>query len=640
MEMEGVNHNLSINKDENTALLSEDERDILAAIGGVGEFVHAETTSGAGKKTIASSSGIFLLINNMMGVGLPLLPIMFQSAGLVVPSVVILCVAWFSGLSASMLAESMKYLPNNRDFEDRIEYSGLAKFYLGKWPYVFTQVVLNLALLSLNLVSILLTVQVMDWTLVAIFKCTYGFSIAPDPALLSVCQTANATLSPTGNSPFPQGQIVVSLGYAVVIGLVIPMGYFNLDDNMIVQVIATIIQFVIIASWLVTCLRHGLHLDAIPLFGSGPSQGNVLGNIMLNYAFITTIPSWVNEKRRSSAVKGVIWPAVSISTLCYFLVGILGALSFPNMGDSDLLTTISNDPEASILDKISVYLFPLVAVASSIPIFGIIIRYNLVENKVLSLRWANFVSILLPWILVVPLTAGNSIFTLVSQYTSLAFQLPINLCVPFVIYALAMRRRATLKDCYCEQGPCEHDVLEELKAIALENSLRKSNLMGTKEQRGGLRGSSLAIRNKFHEEEEAAEQEEKWSTLHPVAARRCCGCFVSWMDKPEVDPLEKWSVRHPKLVRLLPERIISFLDDETPAPEHYALPRSLALVTRARVGVLLGVISLVLFAFAVGLSIWEGVLELQGGGSNSTNSSNSSGHHRYPLIVGNRKLEI
>jgi amino acid permease len=145
----------------------------------------------------------------MMGVGLPLLPIMYQQAGFLVPTIVILFVAVFSGLAGNMLAEAMKYLPNNRDFEDRIEYSSLAKFYLGKWPYVLTQIILNLSLLSLNLVSILLTVQVMDWTLVAIFKCTYGVSIAPNPAAWSVCHAVNSTVIPNGNSPFPQGEMII-----------------------------------------------------------------------------------------------------------------------------------------------------------------------------------------------------------------------------------------------------------------------------------------------------------------------------------------------------------------------------------------------------------------------------------------------
>ncbi len=194
----------------------------LLALGGASELVESEGETG--KKTISTVSGIFLLLNNMMGVGVPLLPIMFQQAGYVVPLLCIAIVSVLSYLAATMLTEAMKYLPGNTNFNERVEYSSLAKFYLGRWPYIATQIVLNLALLSLNLVSILLTVQVMDWTLLAVFGCTYGVAIAPNPSALSVCKLATVTAVPTGNSPFEQGEIILSVGYAVVIVMVIPLG--------------------------------------------------------------------------------------------------------------------------------------------------------------------------------------------------------------------------------------------------------------------------------------------------------------------------------------------------------------------------------------------------------------------------------
>ncbi len=69
------------------------------------------TGQGFGSKTIGSVAGSMLLLNNMMGVGLPLLPMLVQQAGWVTPIITILFVAVMSGLSATMLTESMKYLP-------------------------------------------------------------------------------------------------------------------------------------------------------------------------------------------------------------------------------------------------------------------------------------------------------------------------------------------------------------------------------------------------------------------------------------------------------------------------------------------------------------------------------------------------
>jgi hypothetical protein len=128
----------------------------------------------------------------------------------------------------------------------------------------------------------------------------------------------------------------------------------------------------------------------------------------------------------------------------------------------------------SVVDQITVYLFPLIAVASSIPIYSIIVRYNLIENRICSTRWANFWAVVFPWFLAIPLTAvalenalvvvnmncrryviggcvgaatqltqhpqGNAVFNNVVNITSIAFQIPINLIIPFAIYILARRR--------------------------------------------------------------------------------------------------------------------------------------------------------------------------------------------------------
>jgi hypothetical protein len=83
------------------------------------ELVHSGH-EGFGGKTIGSQAGAILLLNNMMGVGLPLLPMLFQQAGVIPPLVTIVFVALLSGYAATMLTEAMKYLPGNRNFDDRV----------------------------------------------------------------------------------------------------------------------------------------------------------------------------------------------------------------------------------------------------------------------------------------------------------------------------------------------------------------------------------------------------------------------------------------------------------------------------------------------------------------------------------------
>lgn len=287
-----------------------------------------------------------------------------------------------------------------------------------------------------------ISAKVMDWTIVAIFGCTYGIVLEPSPGAYAVCPPVGTGMH--SDSPF-KDDMVVGLGYCVVLVLITPLGYFNLDDNIKVQVICFVLQNIIFAWWIVAFLARGFVANAAPAFGPPMFNGAMLGQIMVNYAAVMTIPSWVNEKHPSSSPNRGVWSAVIYSTLLYLLVGLMGAFSFACLDGADILSAIARAHGNSIFDQISVYLFPLIVVASSIPIYSIIIRYNLIENHICSTRWANFWAVVFPWLLVIPLTAGNNVFNQVVAITSILFQIPINLIVPFVIYLLARRRYKALQ---------------------------------------------------------------------------------------------------------------------------------------------------------------------------------------------------
>ncbi len=204
-----------------------------------------------------------------------------------------------------MLCEAMKFYPDNRYFEKRVEFATLSKHFLGARFYLIVQILLNLSLLSMNLVSILQTVQVMDWLLVRIFGCTYGITFVPSIAAKEVCPLVGTCLhqdSPFGND------MVIGLGFLVSLALVIPLGFLNLDDNIGVQAACTMIQSGIFIFWIVSFCMRGFDTGAVAAVGT--DQSNVLGQVMVNFAFVLTVPSWCNERRRSSSVNATIWSAV------------------------------------------------------------------------------------------------------------------------------------------------------------------------------------------------------------------------------------------------------------------------------------------------------------------------------------------
>lgn len=52
--------------------------------------------------------------------------------------------------------------------------------------------------------------------------------------------------------------------------------------------------------------------------------------------------------------------------------------------------------------KISAYVFPIVVLLPGIPVSSIIIRYNLMKSNLVKRRMANFLSVVLPWIVCLP----------------------------------------------------------------------------------------------------------------------------------------------------------------------------------------------------------------------------------------------
>jgi hypothetical protein len=65
-----------------------------------------------------------------------------------------------SGAVSLLLAETMSAIHGNESFQARVEYSTVAHLYLGDKPHLIMQVLLYLALQSVNISSIIISEQV------------------------------------------------------------------------------------------------------------------------------------------------------------------------------------------------------------------------------------------------------------------------------------------------------------------------------------------------------------------------------------------------------------------------------------------------------------------------------------------------
>ena len=66
---------------------------------------------------------------------------------------------------------------------------------------------------------------------------------------------------------------------------------------------------------------------------------------------------------------------------------------------------------------------------AGIPIFSIVIRYNILENGLCGIFWANIWAVVFPWVVALIFYAGSSMNNLMN-YVSLISTIPLNLTVP------------------------------------------------------------------------------------------------------------------------------------------------------------------------------------------------------------------
>lgn len=444
-------------------------------------------TAIGGAKTIGFWSSIALLINNITGPGIPSLPNMFAEAGWLVPVLCLLAVWLMTTLSAAMFCEAMERIPGNTAFAGRIEYSTIVNHYFGRRWYFAAQVGLNGALQSLCVISVVQSAQVMDVFISAVAGKTCGLNLTPFANILvgsTAIAGSDSFASCVDAADLSNGNawgchVVLSVGFALTAAMAIPCGRWNLDDNMIIQRVAFVLTCLCWLTWLVAALSaigggddaggNRTALTPLPAVNNDPNTGSVagvLGTILFNFGFVTTVPSWVNEKHPATRVNPTLWSATTLCVLIFGLMGIPAALAFapmlqggvtgtcqlqqhdPNYNCANDLMQVFTQPStapwqtskvATFILQASVYSFPIVAVVSSIPIFSIVVKYNLVENGA-SPRLGFLWGVVFPWALAFPLVHMPDVLQQFINFTSLIFVAFTDFIVPFSLYVVLQRR--------------------------------------------------------------------------------------------------------------------------------------------------------------------------------------------------------
>lgn len=87
---------------------------------------------------------------------------------------------------------------------------------------------------------------------------------------------------------------IFTFGFLLTAVMVIPLGFFTLVDNIAVQMTSFIVLTGILLQWLVEFGEVGLKPDLLPAIGSNSTS--VLGIVIFNYSFITTVCTTLRKK--------------------------------------------------------------------------------------------------------------------------------------------------------------------------------------------------------------------------------------------------------------------------------------------------------------------------------------------------------
>ncbi|CAG8547393.1 20543_t:CDS:2, partial [Gigaspora rosea] len=353
------------------------------------------------------------------------------------PLLAFVVAALLSTAASLLLCESLSAQPENAKFQKQIEFTRLASTLITNvYQRRFIQFALFVTFESLVISSIIISAQTMDSLIISIFGKTCGIGIYPTDGFFCVSDYSSS------GSPFGNGYMILTAGYLITLITCVPLGIMGLDDNIKVQIASFMMLIFIIATWLVTFIIHGLQSDLVPFVGD--DQSLVVGTVLYNYVFVTTVPSWINAAPNVSIRKAVLY-SVIISTIAYILLGVLGGMAYTMDASSNIIAVINKSNQRTLISLITTYLFPIVALITSIPVYMIIVRLNLISHNNFTKRNAILVSSVFPWIIILPFQTGFWLNSFMN-WTSLIFSTITNFILPFWLFYLTQTQKPVIND--------------------------------------------------------------------------------------------------------------------------------------------------------------------------------------------------
>ena len=380
-----------------------------------------------------------IAVNSLTGPAMLSLPATFQRSGLIPTTMCIVFVGILCSLCCLHMADTISKVPNNFQFKQNVEFSGVFQTFWGRKWFVVTHFIYFCCITCLNISSIVDNSQVVDtilghsvpdgsWAIQ--FNTTGTYWIRWDP---ESCTDEELFQGICVAFAGVEG-VLMTAGYVLTTLVFLPMALMDLKENSAWQIIGFAVLILVSLQFAAEFIVKGLNTDNLSLWGE--SWDTLVGVVLFNFSLVVAVPAWLCERHQSVHVPTVIHSSNALAILLYMLVGILGALAIPTVAENMLESMMSGAFGTSM--QLGASFFAFMIVGLGIPLFSVLTRMNLTGSGLCSERFGNILAVYLPFGVAWLLYQGEAVTELLSwggvMFTSIvAFILPLLLALHTVL---------------------------------------------------------------------------------------------------------------------------------------------------------------------------------------------------------------
>ncbi|KAJ3074247.1 hypothetical protein HDU98_011739 [Podochytrium sp. JEL0797] len=427
----------------------------------------------------------------MTGIGIIQTASTFQESGWLLTTICFLVYMIISSLCALFIVEAMQAIPGNRYFTGTVEFGTLINFYFGPTAHIFGQFALYGALQSIAIGSLVQSSQTMDNVFIDMFGKTCGISLSVNNVTNNAFEwycvsNHGVTLSPFGNE-----YMLFTAGYLGAFLIIFPMCIYPLEDIVWIQTLSFVVTLIVFVEWIVVSGVNGLHADYVPTLGQSSGYAGLVGVVMLNYAFVQTIPAWVNVRRPDVSITRSVWISSGCGFTTYLLTGLIPAMAYQIPSTSNLIQVMQSS--GGVVTKVFGILFSMIVLMMSVPVFFVVCKSNLEQNFKMNKFVSVGLSYVVPWALAIPFATGTYL-TSINVWGSLIFVSMANFIIPLVIYFKAVLFRKSYNERrYLTKK--QRDLLKVIHGNGYGNSSRRRDSAAPNSRRAG---SPFSLRGRAH----------------------------------------------------------------------------------------------------------------------------------------------